>query len=114
MKITGTCSRYQYQRMLVGKLFVNGIEVTPGGGSGSIAWGDITDKPLTFLPMIGTTSTTAAAGNHTHDAATTSKLGFVKVAAKQSDSTATDVEGLLADFNALLAKFRAAGLLSST
>lgn len=32
-------------------------------------WADLTDKPTTFAPIIGTTATTAAAGNHNHDAA---------------------------------------------
>jgi hypothetical protein len=35
----------------------------------------------------------------------------VPVAANQADSTATDVTGLVADFNALLAKLKAAGLM---
>lgn len=58
--------------------------------------------------VIGTTSTTAMAGNA---AATTSVIGGVKKMAAQADSTATDVAGLLADFNALLAKARTAGLM---
>jgi hypothetical protein len=33
------------------------------------------------------------------------------VAENQADSTATDVAGLVADFNALLAKLKAAGLM---
>ncbi|RZF18810.1 head fiber protein [Serratia marcescens] len=44
-------------------------------------------------------------------AATTSAIGGVKKMAAQTDSTATDVAGLLADFNALLAKARTAGLM---
>lgn len=66
---------------------------------------------------IGTTSTTALAGNttippaYTLPAATTSVIGGVKKLAAQADSTATDVAGLLADFNALLAKARTAGLM---
>lgn len=43
--------------------------------------------------------------------ATTSAIGGVKKMAAQADSTATDVAGLLADFNALLAKARTAGLM---
>ena len=35
------------------------------------------------------------------------------VAAYQADSTASDVAGLVADFNALLAKLKAAGLMAS-
>ncbi|MFD1179214.1 head fiber protein [Paenibacillus puldeungensis] len=34
-------------------------------------------------------------------------------AAAQPDSTATDIAGLKADFNALLAKLRAAGIIAS-
>ncbi|MDC0761689.1 head fiber protein [Brevibacillus sp. AG] len=39
------------------------------------------------------------------------KLTATKAAA-QADSTATDVAGLVADFNALLAKLRAAGIMT--
>lgn len=48
---------------------------------------------------------------YTLPAATTTALGGVKKMAAQADSTATDVAGLLADFNALLAKARTAGLM---
>lgn len=44
-------------------------------------------------------------------AATTAAIGGVKKMAAQTDSVATDVAGLLADFNALLAKARTAGLM---
>ncbi|WP_288725729.1 head fiber protein [uncultured Enterobacter sp.] len=44
-------------------------------------------------------------------AATTTTAGIVKKMASQADSTATDVAGLVADFNALLAKARTAGLM---
>lgn len=37
----------------------------------------------------------------------------VQPAANQADSVATDAAGLVADFNALLAKLRAAGLMNS-
>lgn len=47
-------------------------------------------------------------------AATPSALGGVKQAAAQANSTASDAAGLLADFNALLAKLRAAGILASS
>ena len=45
------------------------------------------------------------------DAITTTK-GIVKQLVAQADSTATDVAGLKADFNALLAKLRTAGILA--
>ena len=44
--------------------------------------------------------------------ATTSVKGLVNQAAAQANSTATDVPGLVADFNALLAKLRTAGILA--
>lgn len=46
--------------------------------------------------------------------ATTSAAGVVKQAAAQADSTATDAAGVVTDFNALLAKLRAAGMLASS
>lgn len=46
-------------------------------------------------------------------AATTTTAGTVKQAAAQADSVATDVAGLVTDFNALLAKLRATGVLVS-
>ena len=50
-------------------------------------------------------------GGYVLPAATTSAIGGVKKMAAQADSTAADVAGLLADFNALLAKARTAGLM---
>lgn len=41
-------------------------------------------------------------------------LNVPKLVAAQADSTATDVTGLVADFNALLAKLRAAGVMASS
>lgn len=35
-----------------------------GGGSATVAWTDVTGKPSTFAPIIGTTATTAKAGNY--------------------------------------------------
>lgn len=40
------------------------------------------------------------------------QMGF-RQAAAQADSTAADIAGIVADFNALLAKLRAAGLMAS-
>lgn len=39
--------------------------------------------------------------------------GLPIIAENQADSTATDVQGLLTDFNALLAKLKSAGLMES-
>lgn len=66
---------------------------------------------------LGTTASTALAGNtaippaYTLPPATTSVSGGVKKMATQADSTATDVAGLVADFNAFLAKARTAGMM---
>lgn len=43
--------------------------------------------------------------------ATTTVVGGVKQATNQADSTATTVELLLADFNALLLKLKTAGIM---
>lgn len=53
---------------------------------------------------LGTTATTAAAGND-------ARL-LTGTAVAQANSTATDVAGLVADFNALLAKLRTRGILA--
>uniref|UniRef100_A0AAU8GHU8 Head fiber protein n=1 Tax=Salmonella phage vB_SEnST11_KE23 TaxID=3161174 RepID=A0AAU8GHU8_9CAUD len=49
---------------------------------------------------------------YTLPAATTTTLGGVKKASSQADSVATDVAGLVTDFNALLAKLKTAGLMA--
>lgn len=64
---------------------INGIlndfnALPPVAATGS--YDDLTDKPDTFAPIIGTTATTAAAGNHTHSVATTSANGFMASADK--------------------------------
>lgn len=101
------------------------IIANAGGGGGAVAWADITGKPATFPPVIGTTATTAKAGNYVPAwseitskpttfapvAATATVVGGVKAAATQADSTASDVAGLVTDFNALLAKLKAAGIM---
>lgn len=56
-------------------------------------------------------TTTVPSASDVPVAATTTTAGIVKKMASQADSTATDVAGLLADFNALLAKARTAGLM---
>ncbi|WP_313707779.1 head fiber protein [Atlantibacter hermannii] len=43
--------------------------------------------------------------------ATTSTIGGVKKMTSQANTTATDVAGLVTDFNALLTKLKAAGMM---
>lgn len=84
-----------------------------GAGTSSLALGTTASTALagnTPLLQIGTTGTTAMAGNRVP---TTTIRGGVLQQAVQADSTATDVEGLVTDFNALLAKLRAAGVLDT-
>ena len=38
--------------------------VEAGGDAAPVAWDDVTDKPSTFAPIVGTTATTAKAGNY--------------------------------------------------
>lgn len=82
--------------------------VVDGVEAAAPAWADITGKPSTFPPTIGTTASTAAAGNHTHTTYVAKGSGNA-----QADSTAEDVSALVTDFNALLARLRTAGVLSS-
>jgi hypothetical protein len=118
------------------------------GGTTSVSWANITGKPSTFPPTLGTSGTTALAGNGTAAAATklatartisltggvtgsasfdgsanvsitataaaatASVAGVVKQAATQANSTATDVAGVVADLNALIAKLKAAGIMA--
>ncbi len=72
----------------------------------SAAWASVTGKPSTFAPTIGTTGTTAMAGNKVP---TTTQRGGVLLQAAQADSAAAPTQ---AEFNALLAKLRAAGIIT--
>ncbi|MDI6617881.1 MAG: hypothetical protein QME45_04275 [Clostridiales bacterium] len=74
----------------------------------AVAWANVSGKPSTFAPSA-----------HTHVMANITDLAAVlnakltaTKAATQADSTATDIAGLVADFNALLAKLKAAGLMA--
>lgn len=118
---------------------IQGLQSASGGGS-SITSAQITDATTvgksvltaadataartaigagTSSLALGTTASTAAAGNHTHTIANVTGLQTAldakltaSKAATQANSTATDVAGLVADFNALLAKLKAAGIMS--
>lgn len=48
---------------------------------------------------------------YTLPAATTAAIGGVKKMSNQADTAASDVAGLVTDFNALLAKLKAAGMM---
>ncbi|KWH03694.1 hypothetical protein WT58_23970 [Burkholderia territorii] len=54
----------------------------------------------------------AKVGLSTPGNATTSTAGVVKQAATQANSTAPDIATMVTDFNALLAKLKAAGIMA--
>lgn len=100
------------------RLLIAIVDSAGSGGPVTVAWGDITGKPTAYAPQIGTTATTAAAGNHTHAVAAITGLQTAldakpNKAAAQANSTATDIAGLVTDFNALLAKLRTAGIITN-
>ncbi|MCC8352502.1 hypothetical protein [Bacillus sp. AF23] len=78
------------------------------GATVEIKWADVTGKPSTFPPSSHTHTIANVTGLQT---ALDGKLTASK-AASQANSTATDVEGLKADLNALLAKLKAAGQMA--
>lgn len=73
----------------------------------SAAWSEVTGKPSTFAPTIGTTGTTAMAGNKLP---TATQRGGVLLQTAQADSAAAPTQ---TEFNALLAKLRAAGIITA-
>lgn len=50
------------------------VDIGGGGESSPVAWADVTGKPSTFAPIVGTTATTAKAGNYTPTVATVTGL----------------------------------------
>ena len=87
------------------------IGVTTGTTAGTAAAGN--DSRLVqgaagtaTVRQLGTGATQAAAGNHSHTGLMSGSAPSV------ADSTATDVAGLVADFNALLAVLRTRGVLA--
>lgn len=95
-----------------------------------VSWGDITGKPSTFPPATHTHEIEDVNGlqsaldgkaeaSHTHSISQVSNLQSAldakltaAQAEAQADSEAADLETLVADFNALLAKLRAAGIMA--
>lgn len=93
------------------RVTVADLKETIGEGSGGeVTWADVTGKPSTYAPTIGTTATTAKAGNYTPPNATASVKGLVSMGAAVADATE---ETQLAQLNALLASLRAAGIIAA-
>ena len=72
------------------------------GAKQALAWADVTGKPSTFAPEIGTTATTAAAGNHDHAVVADAESGL---------EAASDIQALAI---ALSARIKALEDLAST
>src|SRR5690606_27883414 len=101
-----------------------------GASEVEVSWSDITGKTSTFPPASHTHEIEdvnglqsaldgKAAASHTHSISQVSNLQSAldakltaTQAEAQADSTAEDVATLVADFNALLAKLRAAGIMA--
>lgn len=112
-----TIADIKKRSMPIGKIraVIQYLEENPAGGSGSATWASITGKPAVIAAGADAAAarTVIGAGTpYTLPAATASVTGGVKQAASQANSTATDVAGLLADFNALLAKLKTAGIMA--
>lgn len=75
---------------------------------GKLSFTQITGKPTTYPPTVGTSATTAMAGNKVP---TTTQRGGVLQQAAQADAAAAPTQ---AEFNALLAKLRSAGIIASS
>lgn len=75
---------------------------TAKAGNAVTAWADVTGKPATFPPVIGTTSTTAKAGDAVQSASETPATPI-------SPGSATDVQGILAELAARVAALEDAG-----
>lgn len=86
-------------------------EILVPGESGPTAWASITGVPVALttaqaaatpsIRALGTTATTAAAGNHTHTATAVT-------AAAIGPGTATNVQGILAELAARIATLESA------
>lgn len=91
------------------RLVGGGSAPLPAGG-GDVAWADIDNVPAALttaqaaatpsIRAIGTTATTAAAGNHTHTATATTATAI-------GPGTATNVQGILAELAARIAVLEA-------
>ncbi|ALC80443.1 head fiber protein [Bacillus gobiensis] len=88
-----------------GKITKDGQEIKLGG---AVSWEDVQGKPSAFTPS-----------SHTHNISDITSLQTTlngklsaSKAATQADSTATDAAGLKNDFNNLLAKLKAAGIMN--
>lgn len=67
-----------------------------------------------YIPAVNSIAAQVNAGGATVPAATTTTLGTVKKSAYQAPAAAADVAALKAQFDALVVKLVAAGIMSAT
>lgn len=79
-------------------------------GFATVAAKELANQMETGGLQIGTTGTTAMAGNRTP---TSTIRGGVLQQAAQANSAASDTAAMVTDFNALLVKLRAAGVIAT-
>jgi biopolymer transport protein ExbD len=93
-----------------GKLYVQALAAATAEALGGVM-AEVADEGDTVEIKIGEDSKLYAPAYPTD--ATESVSGLVKSAANQADSIAEDTSALVADFNALLTKLKAAGLMAA-
>lgn len=72
-----------------------------GGGSTTVSWAEVTGKPATFAPTIGTTASTAKAGNAVQTATQTTATAI-------TPGTATNVQAILTELAARITALESA------
>lgn len=93
---------------------VDGLTSTSSTDALSANQGKVLNDAIVALgPVDALDSTSAVAALSAKQGKTLNDAIVAKTAAVQADSVATDVTGLVTDFNALLAKLRTAGLLAT-
>lgn len=87
--------------------------VSYGSTSATVTYKDATSIPAGSELWFGSHTVDKASADNQVPAATTTARGGVKQAVVQAASTASDAAGLVTDFNALLTKLKAAGVMAS-
>ena len=77
-------------------VYISGV----GDGGGSVSWSDIEGKPATYPPIIGTSATTAMAGNSQQSANRTPATAI-------APGTATNVQAILQELSDRIALLEA-------
>lgn len=87
------------------------------GGAVSVAWTDITGKPSTFAPIVGTGANQAMPGNKFVAGAAVANVGSQTVAGAEASEVATSattaVNAVGTKLNELLAQLRVAKIIAS-